>query len=71
MDLLSKLVGLLPIKVDIKRRDEKIVFLNKCDFYDLEICRPKLVRREKSFFRTDQLDKFHLLPDGSVIHEVY
>jgi len=71
MDLLSKLVGLLSIKVDIKRRDEKIVFLNKCDFYDLEICKPKLVRREQSFFRTDRLDKFHLRPDGSLDWDVY
>lgn len=71
MDLLSRLVSLLPIKIDIKRRDEKIIFLNKCDSYDLEICIPKLVRREQSFFRTDRLDSFHLRPDGSIDHGVY
>ena len=71
MDLLSNLASLLPLKINIKRRDEKIVFLNKCDSYDLEICTPKLVRREQSFFRTDRLDSFHLRPDGSIDHEVY
>ena len=72
MDLPSKLAGLLsPFKIDIKRRDEKIVFFNKCDSYDLEVCIPKVIRREKSLFRSDRLDSFHLKPDGSIEYREY
>jgi len=56
-----------PFSISIHRRT--LVLFKKLDVYELEVCNPKIVRRERSFFRTDRLDKYHLLQDGSFTHE--
>lgn len=71
MEWLKIIKECLPINLNIGVQHKKIVKYTKLDMYDLEVCKPKLIRRERSFFRKDQLDKFHLYPDGSVSHEAY
>lgn len=67
MDWLSRLVNTFPeVKFLMERR--KITRFTKLDVYELEECKPKIIRREIPFWRTDRLDKFHLMPDGSFTH---
>jgi hypothetical protein len=71
MNLLSSLASLLGFKISISRHDEKIVYLHKFDSYDLEICKPKLVRIERHFPHIDELHSFHLHYDDIIEHKVY
>ena len=64
MDWLIRLKGMWPINISVKR--ETLVMFTKVDVYELEECKPKVIRRERSFFRTDRLDSYHLQLDGSI-----
>jgi len=67
MDWLSDLFRALPsLRITIHRRT--IVQISKINLADLGVCQPKIVMREQPFWRSDKVDIYHVLPDGSVRH---
>lgn len=68
MEWWNKLKDLLPFGFHVVHKKEVIVKLTKVNILELEECKPKGVLREKSFFRTEKLDFFHLLPNGTISH---
>ena len=67
MDWLRRLRELVPFGIDISVR--RIVRLHILDSYELEECRPKVIRRERPFWREHRLDSYHLMPDGTIKHD--
>jgi hypothetical protein len=67
MDYLSNLLRIIP-SIRIINRRKTIVLMNKVNVADLEVCQPKIVTREMPFWRTDKVDIYRALADGSVRH---
>jgi hypothetical protein len=61
MEWLSRLRGIL----SLSGQRRTLVLYHKRDSYDLDVCTPKIIRRERRFWREDRLDLFHLKPDGN------
>ena len=66
MDWLSKIRDLLP---NIGSQRRSIVRMDLVDSYDLEECIPKIIRRERPFWREHGLDSYHLKADGTIEHK--
>ena len=68
MGWLSDLKNLLPFTFTHSTERKTIVRLNKVNLFDLEVCTPKGVLRERSFGRTEKVDFYHLRDDGTIEH---
>ena len=68
MEWLSKLRHLLPLHVKLQVGKWRIVLLHKINVLELEVCKPKGILRERSFWRMEKVDFYHLLPDGTIKH---
>lgn len=68
MDWLNRLRDLLPFGVRITAARRTMVRFHKINVAELEECKPKGFLRERPFWRTDKLDFYHLLPDGTINH---
>lgn len=68
MDWLTSLKDFFAIKFTRTTERKTIVRLNKVNLFDLEVCKPKGVLRERSFGRTEKLDFYHLRDDGTIEH---
>lgn len=67
MGWLSELFRILPsLQVTIHRKTT--VQISKVNVGELEVCKPKMITRERPFWRSDKVDIYHALPDGSVRH---
>jgi hypothetical protein len=69
MDWLSRLRSILPLRVSASGGRRLIVRLHMMDSYELEECKPKIIRRERPFWREHRLDLLHLKPDGTIDHK--
>ncbi len=67
MDWLSRLLR-LAFEIRITTQRKTIIRMTKVNTADLEVCRPKLILRERPFWRKDQIDSYPLLPDGTIRH---
>lgn len=69
MDWLTTIKGIARI-FPFQYREEKktIVKITKVNTFDLKMCHPKGIIRERSFWRTEKVDMYHLLADGSIRH---
>ena len=70
MGWLTDIKNLLPFNIDINLGSTRrnIVQMHKVNTIDLEVCNAKGILRDRSFWRTERLDFYHLLPDGSIEH---
>ena len=68
MEWLSKLRHLLPLHGKIQVGRQKIIRLHKINIFELEVCKPKGILRERPFWRTEKVDFYHLFPDGTIKH---
>lgn len=68
MDWLAKIKSLLPITIRATASRQTIVHLYKINVAELEECKPKGFLRERPFWRTDRIDFYHLLSDGTIQH---
>ena len=66
MGWLTDIKNLIPFTYTNERKTT--VQLNKVNIFDLEVCKPKGILRERSFGRTEKLDFYHLREDGSIEH---
>lgn len=64
----SRLKHLLPVEIRIRIERRRIEQLHKVNVFDLEVCKPKGILRERSFWRTEKMDFYHLFPDGTIKH---
>ena len=64
MDWLSRFRAIL----SFSGQRRTLVRYHKIDSYDLDVCTPKVIRRERPFGREDRLDVLHLKPDGTIEH---
>ena len=68
MGWLTDIKNLLPFTFTHTTERKTIIRLNKVNIFELEVCKPKGVLRERSFGRTERLDYYHLRADGSIEH---
>ena len=68
MGWLTSLKDFFAIKFTHTTERKTIVRLNKVNLFDLEVCQPKGVLRERSFGRTEKLDFYHLRDDDTIEH---
>lgn len=66
MDWLTRLKLIGAIRVAVQRKT--LIRISKVNTWELETCKPKGVLRERSFGRTEKVDHYHLLPDGTIKH---
>ncbi len=59
---------LRPVTVNLEAVSKRLVRYNKINVVELEVCQAKGVLRERPFWRTERLDIYHLLEDGSIKH---
>ena len=60
--------GLQPVHTNVNVERKTLVLYQKVSLFDLEVCHPKVLVREQSFWRTDRVDIYHLLSDNSIKH---
>lgn len=73
MDWLIKLVSSLPtLRIEHQSQtlteQKTLVLLQKVNVLDLEECKPKGIIRERTFWKTERVDFYHLLSDNSIKH---
>lgn len=66
MGWLTDIKNLIPFTYTNERKTT--VHLNKVNIFDLEVCTPKGVLRERPLGLPEKLDFFHLREDGSIDH---
>ncbi len=68
MDWLSRLRSILPVSVRVSGQRRSVVRMHMIDSYELEECKPRIIRRERPLWREHRLDSYHLKPDGTIDH---
>jgi len=70
MGWLTDIKNLLPLNLDIKLGSTRknIVHMHKVNNFDLEVCKAKGILRDRTWWRMERLDYYHLLSDGSIEH---
>lgn len=68
MDWLTSLKDFFAIKFTHTTERKTIVLFNKVNLFNLEVCKPKGIMRERSFGRTEKLDFYQLRDDGTIEH---
>ena len=68
MDWLTRLTDLVSLRAHVSSERKSLVLLNKVNTLELEECVPKGIIRERSFWRIERIDFYHLQPDGSIKH---
>ena len=68
MGWLSDIKGFFPLNISLDWKRTTIVKYHKVNTFDLTVCTPKGIIRERSFGRTDKVDFYHKKEDGSVEH---
>ena len=68
MGWLTDIKNLLPVTFTHSSERRTIVQVNKVNIFELEVCKPKGVLRERSLWRTEKLDFYHLREDGTIDH---
>jgi hypothetical protein len=61
--------NILALRASVSGQRRSVVRLHMMDSYELEECKPKIIRRERSFWREHRLDSYHLKPDGTIDHK--
>ena len=62
---LKDLLSIFP-KISLSANRQTLVLYHKVNLFDLEECVPKGYSRERPFWRTDRIDFYHKLPDGTI-----
>ena len=68
MGWLTDIKNLLPVTFTHSSERKTVVQVTKQNTFDLEVCKPKGVLRERSLWRTEKLDFYHLREDGTIDH---
>ena len=68
MGLLTDLKNLWPVTFTHSSERKTVVQMTKQNTFDLEVCTPKGVLRERPLWLTDKLDFYHLREDGTIEH---
>ena len=68
MRWLTDLKNLWPVTFTHSSERRTLVQVNKFNVFELEVCKPKGVLRERPLWLTDKLDFYHLREDGTIEH---
>jgi hypothetical protein len=66
MGWLDRVLSIFGLKATSERKS--LVLLHKVNIFELEVCKPKGVLRERPFWRMEKLDFYHRLADDSILH---
>ena len=68
MGWLTDIKNLIPLTFNVNIERKTLTRLNKVNVIELEVCHAKGILRERSLWRTEKLDFYHLREDGSIEH---
>ena len=63
--ILLKILEIFP-KISLSANRQTLIRYHKVNIFDLQECVPKGLTRERPFWRTDRVDFYHKLPDGTI-----